>query len=86
MVTTQLGKFHKKPLVAKLGTSTLCQKHVLQYIMKKFYSAERWYIKTCRDMWQGKHARRKHYGQGKKGGGGADPVGAVAQKTKTNRQ
>ena len=44
MVTTQLEKLNKKPHVATPGTGTPYRVDVLQYIIKKIYSAERWNI------------------------------------------
>ena len=36
-----MGKLHKKPHVATPDTGTPCRVHVLQSIIKTFYSAER---------------------------------------------
>ena len=82
MVTAQLRKLQKKPHVATPGTGTPCRIHVLQYIINKFYCAERWYIKPP-EICDKKILRDANtMGKEKKEGGGADPVGALGK----NRQ
>ena len=80
MLTTHLGKLHKKPHVATPGTGTPCRIHVLHHIIFEHLQHREVVHKDPQRYVARENTRDTNtMGKAKRRRGEADPVGALAK-------